>query len=144
MLDHSDATSLIDDAWDAAEPKTRLPKRWEAFLASRGPMPLYLNSRRAFHRFFLPHKAVLDWKDTRMAVYTKDISRQGIGVLTPVQLLPKERVQLRLANGREYELEIARCRRLDADCYECGTRFVMQSEEQGSREAELQRSRVEE
>jgi hypothetical protein len=125
MLDRSDATSVIDEAWDAAEKRTQLPEQLEAFLASRGPTPLHFDSRRAFHRFFLRHKAVLQWRKSVLAIYTKDISRRGIGILTPVQLLPKERVHLRLANGTEYPLEIARCRRVEADCYECGTRFVL-------------------
>ncbi|MEX2316456.1 MAG: PilZ domain-containing protein [Pirellulales bacterium] len=128
MLDRGDATSVIDDAWDAVEQKTRLPEQLEAFLASRGPTPLHFDSRRAFHRFFMRNKAILERRESRFAVYTKDISRQGIGILTPVQLLPKERVQLRLANGTDYSLEIARCRRVDVGCYECGTRFVLQAQ----------------
>lgn len=125
MLDRDDAASVIDDTWEAVEQKTRLPEDFEAFRAPRGPTPLQFDTRRAYRRFFLRHKAILNRQETLLAVYTKDVSRQGIGILTPVQLLPRERVQLRLPSGVEYQLEIARCRRVVAGCYECGTRFVL-------------------
>jgi hypothetical protein len=125
MLDGGDATSVIADLWETAEPKTRLPEQYEAFAASRGPTPLHFDSRRAYHRYFLRHKAILQRQDASFGVYTKDVSRQGIGILTPMQLLPKERVQLRLPSGVQYQLEVARCRRVDVGCYECGTRFVL-------------------
>jgi hypothetical protein len=60
-----------------------------------------------------------------LGAFTKDVSRQGIGFLSPVQLLPMEHIGLLLANGTEYALEVSRCRRVDQDCFDCGGRFVL-------------------
>ena len=125
MLDQDDATSLIDERWEAAQHKTQLPEDFTAFCRKRGPAPLHFGTRRAYQRFFLRHKAVLCRQETQLAVYTKDISRQGVGILTPIQLFPLEHVELQLPSGVQYRLEIARCRRIEVDCYECGTRFVL-------------------
>ena len=115
---------MSEQEWDAVALKTDLPEDFESFRAARGPAPLAFDTRRAYRRFFLRNKAILETGDVSLAIYTKDVSRQGIGVLTPVQLLPKTKVRLRLPAGDIYQLEIARCRRIAAGCYECGTRFV--------------------
>ncbi len=124
MLERSDSTDLIGAAWAASEQKTRLPEDFESFRTARGAAPLVFNTRRAYRRFFLRHRALLERGDARLGVYTKDISRQGIGILSPVQLFPKDVVRLVLPNGAVYQFEVARCRRLAAECYECGTRFA--------------------
>ena len=69
-------------------------------------------------------KAVLKRGESLHGTYTKDVSRQGVGFLSPVPLLPKERVKLRVA-ATELSLEVTRCRRVDPGCFECGARFAM-------------------
>jgi len=127
-LDCGDAAKLIDDQWTAAELTTCLPEDFEAFRAARGATPLQFNTRRNYRRFFLRSKAILTRREARLGVYTKDVSRKGIGILSPIQLFPKERIQLQLPSGAKYGLEVVRCRRVAANCYECGTQFTLQPE----------------
>ena len=125
MLDLSDERDVIADAWEAAVARTELPRSVaRRFFEPKGPMRGHFDNRRTYHRFYLRGKAVLMRGETTLGIYTKDISRQGICFLAPVQLLPKERVKLRMPNGSEYELVIARCRREEDNCFECGTRFA--------------------
>ncbi len=125
MLDGSDRNTVTADPWSSTQLKTSLPSDHVGFFACQGPTPGHYDSRRSFHRFYLRQKAVLRREGERLGVFTKDISRRGIGILAPVQLLPKERIDLEFPDGRCYRLEVARCRRLDVGCYECGTRFVL-------------------
>jgi len=85
----------------------------------------YADNRRQYHRYYLRSKALLKRGDTTIGGYTKDISRQGVCLLSPLQLLPKERVKLTLPNGAAYSLQVVRCRRVFDNCFECGTRFAV-------------------
>jgi hypothetical protein len=82
-------------------------------------------SRRSFHRFYFRGKGVLQWRGETLGIYTTDLSRKGMGLLAPLQLFPMERVNLRMSDGRECQLEIVRCRRVGNGCYECGARFAV-------------------
>lgn len=115
----------MNDLWEATASKVELPDALKAtFFNAQGPAPLFHDNRRTYHRFFLRGKAVLTRGDSMIGAYTKDVSRQGVGFLSPVPLLPKERVKLRVP-AAELSLEVARCRRLDSNCFECGARFAM-------------------
>lgn len=125
MLDICDERSVIEDAWNSAEAKTVLPPALaKRFFEPTGPMRGHFDNRRMFHRFYLRGKAILIHGDAVLAVYTKDISRQGICILSPVQLFPKQRARIRMPNGADYLLEVARCQRIDDHCFECGTKFA--------------------
>ena len=95
------------------------------FFAPKGATPSYYDNKRTYHRYFMRGKAVLKRGTTMLGTYTKDVSRQGVGFLSPVQLMPKELVKLRLATT-ELSLEVARCRRLDQGCFDCGARFALE------------------
>src|SRR3990172_8850804 len=122
MLDLSDERGVIAAAWEAAAARTELPRSVaRRFFEPKGPMRGHFDNRRTYHRFYLRGRAILTRRESTLGIYTKDISRQGICFLSPVQLFPKERVRLQMPNGTSYELEIARCRREEDDCFECGT-----------------------
>jgi hypothetical protein len=125
MLDLSDDQSVIDVTWDKVELKPCLPDGLDAFFVKYGPTPTRAGCRRAYLRFYLRGKAILQRQDTYMGVYTADASRQGLGFLSPVQLLPKERCRIRLPKTKEFQIEIVRCRRVADHCYECGAMFVL-------------------
>ena len=55
---------------------------------------------------------------------TRDISRGGMSVLHNEQLYPGQQIDAVLADGNERRLEVIWCRRLAADCYSAGCRFV--------------------
>jgi PilZ domain len=118
--------SLIADEWEAADAHVQLPDALRnEFFNKRGPMPLHHENHRGYHRYFMRAKAVLKRNELRLGCYTKDVSRQGIGLLSPVPLLPLDRVEIHLPNGSVLPLEIARCRRVDRGCFDCGARFAL-------------------
>jgi hypothetical protein len=124
MLDLSDERNLIADFWESTEAKARLPEAEHEFLAPQGPMPVSPENKRGYHRFFMRGKALLKRRGSFVGIYTKDVSRQGIGFLSPMQLLPKERVRMRLPGASELTLEVTRCRRVNEGCFDSGARFV--------------------
>jgi hypothetical protein len=125
MLDIAHDKQLIEELWESAAIKVRLSDSLREFMEQQGAMPIYHDNRRAYHRYFMRGKAVVLRGGATLAAYTKDVSRQGIGFLSPVQLLPRERVRLHLPKA-QLSLEIARCRRVDQGCFECGARFALE------------------
>jgi hypothetical protein len=69
-------------------------------------------------------KAILRCDDRLMGVYTVDASRKGIRFLSPIQLLPKLHVWLRLPNVQDFEIEVVRCCRFEERSYDCGAIFI--------------------
>jgi PilZ domain len=125
MLGISHECDVIEELWAVADACTQLPLRTARdFLELQGPLPRHFSTRRSFHRFYLRSKAALIQGDRIYGVYTTDISRQGIGILSPRQLMPREKWTLKLANGGAYELRVKRYRRESEGCFACGARFT--------------------
>jgi hypothetical protein len=116
--------SLLDAVWQRVELNTLLPEPEADFLALKGPESLCFGSQRRFHRFYFRGKAILERQENFLGVYTKDISRQGISFLSPVELSVNERVQLRAIGALRLELTITRCRLIGERCFDCGATFV--------------------
>jgi hypothetical protein len=125
MLDIDDDQGMMQLAWEKVELKANLPEAMEDFYDHHGTVPSRPGCRRAYLRFFLRGKGILQRKDTYLGVLTADASRQGLKFLSPVQLLPKERCRIRLPKTKEFQIEIIRCRRIGEKCYECGAMFVL-------------------
>lgn len=125
MLELDHGQKIMNDLWDATPSKVELPDALRpAYFNVQGPAPLFHDNRRTFHRYFMRGKAVLKRGTSMIGTYTKDVSRQGVAFLSPVPLLPKERVKLRVP-AAELSLEVTRCRRLDPKCFECGAKFAL-------------------
>ncbi len=126
MLDISHAAE-IGDLWDELESKAVLPTVPEDFFGKSGPKssPKTIDEQRAFERHYLRCQAVIRYDSNTYGVYMKDCSRAGMGLVSPVQLFPCERIQLWMNPQRSYSLEVIRCRRLGVNCYECGTIFIL-------------------
>jgi PilZ domain len=125
MLELDNGQKLMDDLWKATSAKVELSDSMKQELFDTGGASRFgYDNRRSYQRYFMRGKAVLKRDDTMLGTYTKDVSRQGVGFLSPVSLLPKERVKLRMS-AAELSLEITRCQRLDAKCFECGAKFVL-------------------
>jgi PilZ domain len=125
MLEIDHVQTLLNDLWEATPSKVELPDSLKpTFFNAQGPEPLFHGNRRAYHRYYMRGKAVLKRGTSMIGTYTKDVSRQGVGFLSPVPLLPKERVKLRVP-AAELSLEVTRCLRIDPKCFECGARFAM-------------------
>ena len=127
MLEVDNGQTLINDLWEASSAKVQMTEAMRKdFFAPKGLMPSYFDNKRTYHRYFMRGKAVLRRGSTLIGTFTRDVSRQGVGFLSPVQLMPKERVSLRLP-VTELQLEVARCKRIAKGCYECGARFSLHS-----------------
>ena len=125
MLEFDHGQKLMDDLWEATPAKVELPDSMRpSYFSAQGPEPVFHDNRRSYHRYFMRGKAVLKRGPSMIGTYTKDVSRQGVAFLSPVALLPKERVKLRVP-ATELSLEVTRCRRLDPKCFECGARFAL-------------------
>jgi hypothetical protein len=124
MLDIDNGQKLMEELWEMVESKVWPDQLGKDFFALSGPANPCNDNQRAYHRYYMRGKAILKKGKSTFGTYTKDVSRQGVGFLSPVQLLPKDRVQLRLPVA-ELGLEVTRCRRLDKALFECGAKFVL-------------------
>lgn len=125
MLACGDDRSVTAFDWDALVHKTSLPPEWCDFFARRGDVPRHPECQRRYARRYLRSQAILRRPDgVELGVYTGDLSRSGLRLLTPVQLYPADRCRLRMPGGEELSLEIVRCRRFAPQCYECGAQFT--------------------
>jgi hypothetical protein len=88
MLDLSNDEDVMQVAWDKVELKAILPDEMKDFYDQHGAVPARPDCRRAYLRFFLRGKAILQRNNTYLGVITADASRQGLRFLSPVQLLP--------------------------------------------------------
>jgi len=128
MLDISNEKDVAEELWAAAKIRVKLPMfTAKYFFEPKGPMPSHHSSRRSFHRYYMRSKAVLIQMTTIYGAYTTDVSRQGIGFLSPRQLMPKSKWTLKLPGGAEYELVVTRCHRESDNCFACGGRFATQT-----------------
>lgn len=123
MLDGCDQLQLTVPAWESLLLRARLPQESDEYLDKEGPMPVMPDSRRRFHRKYLRTPAVLLYQDQFYAAYLSDVSRSGVGLYSPVQVLPVSDVQLWVTDGRILKLRTKNCVRLDECCYRCGAEF---------------------
>lgn len=124
MLDQGDGSDLIARLWIATEIQAQLPEGEAEYFDLAGPLPMEFNNRRSYHRFYLRQRAVMKAGDTAYGVYARDISRLGIGILSPVQLLPLSKVRLLMPGGKSMNAKVTRCRRVAEQCYEIGAEFA--------------------
>ncbi len=125
MLEVDYGQKLMNDLWEATAAKVELPDALRpSYFGAQGPEPVFHDNRRSYHRYYMRGKAVLKRGTSMIGTYTKDVSRQGVAFLSPVALLPKERVKLRVTTA-ELSLEVTRCRRLEPKCFECGAKFAL-------------------
>ena len=124
MLDIVDVREMISNSWESLASPVDLPEEWVDFFDRAGPTDSEFNDQRSYHRFHLRSKAILLRDDTCYGVFTKDISRTGMAFYCGEQIFPCERVALCLLNGKRSELSIARCLRIQQNCYECGATYV--------------------
>ncbi len=125
MLGVSDEKQIVEKLWRSVEAAFELPPHMAAnFFSPTGPIPAHPESRRGYQRYFLRDRAILKSGEKLFGIFTMDISRRGIGFLSPKQLMPKENIQLILTNGRKYHMLVTRCRRKGMNYFECGAKFT--------------------
>ena len=125
MLEIDNGQKLMNDLWNATPQKVQLSAAMkQEFFAVSGAGGVYFDNKRVYHRYHMRGKAVLKRGESTIATYTKDVSRQGVAFLSPVPLLPKEKVRLRVP-AAELGLEVTRCRKIEPGCFECGAKFAL-------------------
>jgi hypothetical protein len=125
MLDVSSETDVFGACWSGLEEQVSLTSELRAAHTKTGALPTTQNERRRYPRFYFWRRAILEKGGRRSAGYTRDLTKAGIGFLSPVQLFPCDEVGLTIESGQSFRVVIRRCRRLGDDCYECGAEFVL-------------------
>jgi hypothetical protein len=113
-----------------------LPESWRQLRRDDQPRPSIPGDWRQYPRWTLPAVAAMRYvkpllalkrSDSWFAVYSVDVSRNGVCFLHLEQAYPTEQLQLLFADERKLFVEVMRCRRLQEKCYEVGARFVSAS-----------------
>ncbi|MBW3600254.1 MAG: PilZ domain-containing protein [Planctomycetes bacterium] len=91
--------------------------------ANSGSLPVAPHERRQHPRFYFWRRAILEQGGRQFAGFTRDLSKAGIRLLSPVQLFPCDETHVILESGQTFRVSIRRCLRLADDCYECGAEF---------------------
>ncbi len=113
------------------ERKVTLPVEWGDFFEKRENVHPYPDDRRRFARRDFRAECILELEQSILNiprqhqyyhVYTKNVSRGGIGFLHSQQLFPGERALLWLPTSK-ISVCVARCYRHNSSCYEIGVRF---------------------
>ena len=122
MLDACDAEQLIESVWNSDAPAVELPAAWTDFFNRAGAMDRYYDEKRRFHRYYLRARGALEVDGALHPIIVKDVSRVGVGFYSAAQWFPRDAGRVLLPTGRDFEIRVARCVRIQKNCYECGTR----------------------
>lgn len=125
MLDVGNEAELSLAEWQAVPSRAALPCSWAEYVGREAGDRIRADSRRRYARAPMCGIGVLSVGSIQHAVFTKDISRMGVGFYSPVNLFPRTLVELRLSGGRRLRLSVVRCRRLAQKCYEIGALFEL-------------------
>jgi hypothetical protein len=123
MLDFTVEDDLTAEAWESLPSRAQIPCDAEEFFEAQGAGAPLSHSRRQYHRYFLRDQAVLEHEGRRHAVYTTDVSRKGMGFLSPVQILPGDMVRVAIPECEVFTMKVRRCRRLTDSSYQVGAIF---------------------
>jgi hypothetical protein len=128
MSDHADVQAMIATLPCSVE----LPANWTEISNESGQAGTCWDDHRRFRRHNCRSVAALECGQTLASfgrrtaparVFVKDICRSGLGFLHGEQLFPGERITLTFPDGKEYSLQVRRCRRIKARCFEIGAAF---------------------
>jgi hypothetical protein len=121
-----DCKRSFEEQWQDTKAQVEIPDSMRmCYFDKSGHMPLYQINNQHFCRYYLRVKGILKRDHECFGCYTLDLSRQGLGLLSPIEMAPADTVQLQLPDGSGFRLEIVRCNRIDDQCFECGARFVL-------------------
>ena len=124
MLDYRLSVTVSDQAWNSASAHAALPKPSEDFFAEYGATSVAENTRRRYRRMRVRGRAIAYRGSDQYGVFTNDVSPVGIGFFSPVQLLPKEEIEIFFEEFQQLQVEIRRVVRTDQQCFFCGGEFL--------------------
>lgn len=123
MLDDHDENEQVITSCDLPPCQVELPEEWSDFFSVSGLSDSRYDDQRRFSRRRHRRKAILERNGAFYTVYTKDVSRTGVGLLHHEQMFPCEKVKIWLPGNLNFSLRVTRCLRIQKHCYECGTHF---------------------
>ena len=123
MLDVLDAKELSERRWLQLPLRAKLPCSYAQYMNDRGGDRVRAATRRRFQRAPLRGIAIGVTTGETLALYTKDVSRMGVGFYSPVNLLPRAEIRLWIPGQRLLAMRVSRCRRLAGGCFEIGASF---------------------
>lgn len=129
MLDHRSGSDPVNDASRVMLDLVRLPDEWVDYYVKRGVLPGTYDERRRFPRYYYRGRAMLHSGDKQYVIYTKDLSRCGIGFYHYKQLFPGDAAVLWLPPDTRLAVGVTRCNRVSENCYECGAEFVAKADQ---------------
>ena len=114
-----------------------LPEEWrDQYFDESGVVSTSFDERRGFARHIYRTKAVLQLetslpavprKTEYVAVYSRDLSKSGVGFLHSEQLYPGEKCHLLLPT-HTMPIDVMSCRKLNTHCYLVGACFNIDRE----------------
>lgn len=126
MLEPDDGLELISKLWSKVQERPLLPESEADFLKLCGRCESRYDSRRAYERYYYRNRSILTVGVRTIGVYAKDISRLGIGFISPEQFFPGDEVTILVPGPKKMKLRIKRCWRVADRCYDCGAEYVLQ------------------
>ncbi len=145
MLDIQDENGRLrlTEAITRLECEIEFPETWGDFFSRSGPTGSDPTEKRQFPRWINRTLAGLLYCNTFpliprneqwYPIYLKDVSQGGVAFIHSEQLYPLERMRFLfiddvssrlLQNKYLRAIEVVRCKRVQAKCYEIGARFVV-------------------
>lgn len=128
----SDYSVRFAESIHAVDWDIELPVVWKDFFEEKGELPSYVEDARSNQRLRVRTHGIMWFEsdlqfrprtDRPIGIYTKDFSRQGIGVLSAMQLYPEETLRIALPTFW-LQVRVSRVRRITSKCYEVGTTLL--------------------
>ena len=114
-----------------------LPKSMSDFFEQRGYVAPFEGDERRYPRAHMPTRGVMLFSESlpflqrdmesAIGVFTANISRGGMGFVSPIQLFPEERVRILLPTCW-FDLRIAHCRRIAENAYRIGCHLLSKND----------------
>lgn len=114
--------------------RIRLPPEWDVFFHEKGIASSCHADPRRHQRMNVRTPGLL-WFErplpafprdrSPVGIYTRDLSRRGLGLVTPMQLYPEEIIRAVLTTFW-VEVRVVSCRRVSEACYIAGTELISQ------------------
>ena len=128
MLDVIIPSVISDEEWDSLDNTVSYPSFGQS--SNELEEENSHDIRRKYRRFTVHGRAILMHgnplvgSNLMSGVQLDQFSAAGVAFYSPVQLLPKEQVELHTGHSDKIELHVARCQRVGEKRYQCGTSYA--------------------
>lgn len=113
-----------------------LPRDWADYFDQQGETQSFKGDVRTNKRMMIRTYGMMwfekalpfcDRSTKPVGVYTRDFSRHGVGLLSPFEIYPEERIRVALP-AFWVQLNVVRARRITGKCYEIGTELIQRND----------------